>query len=101
MRRAARVDGNHSDIAAALRQAGCSVLDLSRVGQGCLDLLVSRNGQTWFIEVKDGRKPPSERCLTPAQKRFAGDWRGSWYIVLSVEEALDTITKEVGGGLNR
>jgi hypothetical protein len=40
VRRAAKVDANHGEIVKALRSAGCGVLDLSAVGNGCPDLLV-------------------------------------------------------------
>ena len=54
MRRAAKVDANHREIVATLRAAGCEVLDLSRVGGGCPDLLVYRTarGLLRLIEVK-------------------------------------------------
>jgi hypothetical protein len=99
MRRAARVDANHAEIVAAFRACGCQVLDLSRVGGGCPDLLVSsRGGRCLFlVEVKDGAKSPSRRKLTPLEAEFhtlwtvhivedAGDvpavissqWEGSW-----------------------
>jgi hypothetical protein len=60
MRRAAKVDANHADIVKALRAAGCGVLDLSKVGNGCPDLLVHA-GVTVLMEIKDGSKPPSAR----------------------------------------
>lgn len=91
MRRAAKVDANHAEIVAALRSAGCGVLDLSAVGNGCPDLLVHGPTYPWrhtLMEVKDGRKPPSARKLTPDQERFHEAWKGFIYVVRSVEEAL-------------
>lgn len=54
MRRAARVDSNHSQIVRELEQCGCHVEDLSGVGAGCPDLLVaSPSGhRMMLVEVK-------------------------------------------------
>jgi hypothetical protein len=75
MRRAARVDANHAEIVAAFRACGCQVLDLSRVGGGCPDLLVSARGVLFLVEVKDGTKPPSARRLTSMEAQFHEIWR--------------------------
>ena len=94
MRRAAKVDANQAEIVAALRAAGCGVLDLSKVGNGCPDLLVHAPTYPWrhyLLEVKDGKKPPSERKLTPAQEKFHERWKGWIHFVKSPEEALDAI----------
>lgn len=40
MRRAARVDANHAEIVAALRDRGCLVQSLAALGHGVPDLLV-------------------------------------------------------------
>jgi len=69
--KARRVDRNHSDIVAALRAAGCSVLDLSGVGKGCPDLLVGRNGVDYLLEVKAPGGKTRE-----AQRKFSASWRG-------------------------
>ena len=86
MRRAARTDANHAQIVAAFRQLGYSVLDLSRVGQGCPDLLVARNGESWLVEIKDGAKPPSARKLTPDESEFHARWKGRVIIVESLDD---------------
>jgi hypothetical protein len=93
--RAARIDANQPDIVAALRKAGCTVQPLHAVGDGVPDLLVGRDGRNYLIEVKDGRKPPSSRRLTPVQKRWHnGDdkkrpaWAGQVAIANNVDEAL-------------
>ena len=89
MRQAARTDDNHAEIREALRKVGCSVLDLSRVGGGCPDLLVWRWGTFYLMEVKDGTKPPSARKLTPAQVRFRE--RFPVIVVCSVADALRAV----------
>ena len=66
MRLAARTDANHAAVVRALRQVGASVLDLSRVGQGCPDLLVGYQGKNFLVEVKATAK----KKLTKDQVRF-------------------------------
>ena len=83
MRRAARTDGPHAAIVRALRQMGCDVLDLSRVGEGCADLLVYRKSknQMTFLEVKSARGH-----LSLAQLAFKA--RFPVHVVRSVDDAL-------------
>lgn len=88
MRRAAKRDRNHPEIVKALRDAGCRVLDLAAVGNGCPDLLVWRGALMKFLEVKDGMKPPSARMLTADQVVFHEEWAGRVEVVVSVETAL-------------
>lgn len=93
MRMAARVDANHSEIVATFRKLGCSVLDLSRVGKGCPDLLI---GLPWsrlniLVEVKDGTKSPSRRRLTKDEVNFFDEWKGQVALVESVDDVIDLI----------
>ena len=83
MRWQAKGDVNQPDIVAALEKAGCSVLDLSRVGKGCTDLLVGRDGCNYLMEVKTltGK-------LNTKQVKFHSEWRGKTYVVRTPEEAL-------------
>lgn len=75
MRRAARVDANHTAIVEALRKVGCQVLSLAAVGKGCPDLLVcSPKRRLFLLEVKDGSKPPSKRKLTDPQVQLHETW---------------------------
>lgn len=71
MRRAARVDGNQAAIIAAARQLGFRVLDLSKVGNGCPDLLLysPRTRRLALVEVK----MPKGR-LRALQERFMQEW---------------------------
>lgn len=91
MRRAARTDANHAEIVAALRAVGATVRSLAAVGSGVPDLLVGFRGTNVLLEVKDGRKPPSARKLTPDEERFLATWRGRAVVVESVSEALAAI----------
>lgn len=70
--RARRTDDNHREIIAAYRALGFAVYDTSRLGGGFPDLLVYRPREGLIlVEVKDGRKKPSARKLTKAEKEFA------------------------------
>lgn len=86
-RRAARVDANQPEIVERLREAGCSVFITSDVGQGFGDILVGLRGKNYLVEIKDGDKSPSRRQLTPAEKKFSGNWRGQYCVVLDVADA--------------
>ena len=99
MRRAARVDAGQDQIVSALRACGCSVRVITQ-GDGIPDLLVgyinpvSGRGYNILMEVKDGRKPPSARKLTPAEEKFFMEWKGGLIAVVnSVEEALDILKR--------
>lgn len=74
MRRAAKVDANHADVSAMFRKLGCQVTDTSRLGKGFPDLMVLCRRRVRLVEVKDGRRPPSERKLTPDQMAFHLVW---------------------------
>ena len=88
-RYAAKVDLNHSEIRDGLRQCGFEVLDLSRAGEGVPDLLVrSKNWYPLFMEIKS----PGGR-LTPAEAKFAAMARGMYFIVYSLEEALERLNE--------
>ena len=86
------MDENQSDIVAALRAIGATVRVISQ-GDGIPDLLVGFMGKTILLEVKDGKKPPSARKLTPAEQKFFDEWRGgSLAIVNTVDEAIAAVT---------
>lgn len=93
MRRAARVDDNQSQIVEALRAIGATVRVVTQ-GGGLPDLLVGFRGQTVLMEVKDGKKPPSARALTPAEQKFFDEWRGGLLIVVnSIDEAIAALKR--------
>lgn len=86
MRRAARVDGNQSQLAAAFRSLGCSVLSLAPLGGGVPDLLVAINGITWLVEVK---MPKGKE--TADQIEFAATWKGCRAIVRDLAGVESTV----------
>ena len=91
--RAAKIDANHEQVVSALRAAGASVQSLAGVGKGVPDLLVGFQGKTMLMEVKDGRKTPSERRLTEDQVRWHGAWRGG---PLAVVDGVDAALRMLG-----
>jgi Holliday junction resolvase len=93
MRRAAKIDANQTQVVEALRAAGATVQSLAAVGQGVPDLLVGFQGKTVLLEVKDGRKPPSERRLTEDQLKWHGAWRGG---PLAVVDGVDAALRVLG-----
>lgn len=89
MRFRAKTDANHAEIVSALRAAGRRVLDLSRVGSGCPDILVSVGGRLILMEIKIPLGPrggASKSKLTPDQEAFRRQW--PVVVVRSVAEAL-------------
>jgi hypothetical protein len=94
MRRAAKIDANQSEVVDALRKIGCSVTLLAAVGDGVPDLLVGYRSRTIMLEVKDGRKPPSARRLTPDQERWHSAWRGGpVWTVTSAQQAVEIMMR--------
>ncbi len=96
-----RVDANQGDIVDALRRLGCTVMSIASVGRGCPDLVVGiqrPDGRrvNVLLEVKDGRKKPSARKLTPAEREWIDSWRGQVAVVGSVPEAIAAVFREVG-----
>jgi Holliday junction resolvase len=80
MRRAARTDDNQTEIVALFRKLGWAVLIVAQLKK-CCDLVVSKDGRTICIEVKDGKKIPSAQKLTPGEEEFRDRWQGEYKIV--------------------
>ena len=87
MRRRARVDNNHAEIVAALREIGCSVQSLASVGAGCPDLLVGYRGRNVLLEVKAPKGSATSDQLT-----WGMGWKGQAGIVRTAEEAQRVVT---------
>ncbi len=94
MRRAARRDANEDQIVSAMLACGAYVTKINDAGR--FDLLCWYRGHTLLLEVKDGRRAPSEQKLTPAEEKFHREWPGdNLHIVTGVEEAL-ALLKQCG-----
>jgi Holliday junction resolvase len=89
VRRAAKVDANHRQVAQTLRRAGCNVLSLAALAGGAPDLLCHRAGNLYLVEVKNGDLSRSRRKLTELQVRFHQNWPVA--VVTSEMEALEAV----------
>jgi hypothetical protein len=99
MRRAAKVDENQREIVATLEVHGFTVKSLAAVGDGVPDLLFAQHGENYLAEVKNGKRSPSKRRLTPDQNVFHEKWRGNIHIFESVDDvllAIDKIKRKLG-----
>lgn len=92
MRVRARRDANHTDIVGTFRACHCSVLDTASLGKGAPDIVVGVNAETTLlVEIKDGKKPPSQRKLTPDELAFMQAWRGKYVIIESVDDVINLL----------
>ena len=85
---AKRVDANHKEVVTELRRylPEATVRDLSGAGDGIPDILVGWQGSNYLFEIKDPEKVQSARDLTPAQKKFHGEWQGQVCVSHSATE---------------
>ena len=90
LRRAAKVDVNQPEIVAGLRKVGFSVLIISQL-KNCCDIVVGKDGRNWLLEIK----PNVKAKLTEGEVKFHENWKGSVYIVTTVEEALEVINNDL------
>ena len=88
MRRAAKVDANHSLIVDGLRSFGVSVHSTAQLGKGFPDLCCGYKGRNVLLEVKDEGQSPSKKKLTPYEQIFAKNWRGQVATVECLNDAL-------------
>ena len=86
--RAKKKDGNHQEIKKHFESLGCYVHDISNL-DNCCDFVVSKNLVSVYVEVKDGKKPPSQRKLTPGEYKFCYDvyQKAHWRLCQSIEDA--------------
>jgi len=84
-RRAARVDDNQSEIVAAFRKLGWYVLIISQL-KNCCDIIVSRNGRTIAVEIKDGSKPKSAQKLSEGELKFKTEWQGEYQLITCIDD---------------
>lgn len=85
----ARVDTNHKEIVAALRQAGATVVSLAAMKHGCPDLLVGYEGETLLMEIKKDAKAK----FKPAQLEFMSKWKGG---AVSRVDSVDAAIRALG-----
>lgn len=91
MRKRGRVDANQATIAAAFRGLGATVKITSNLGDGFGDMVVGAYGVNRIVECKDGSKPASQRKLTPSERKFHDDWKGTIDIIESTDDVIELL----------
>lgn len=86
-RRAAKVDANQPDIVRQFRKLGWYVLIISQL-KNCCDIIVSKNGRTIAVEIKDGSKPPSQQKLSDGEIKFKNEWQGEYRLVNCAKDVI-------------
>ena len=87
-RRAARVDENQPEIVKVFRGLGWTVLIISQL-KNCCDIIVSKNGRTVAVEIKDGKKTPSQQKLSKGEIEFRDSWQGEYKLVNCVDDVIE------------
>ena len=84
-----KVDSNQAQIIADLKKIGVSVLNLSRVGGGCPDLLIGWQGKNILIEIKTAKGN-----LNDLQIEFFKEWKGPKFVCKSINEIIEIINNK-------
>lgn len=92
MRRYPRLDLNQNDIVWGLRDFGASVTSTASVGSGFPDIVVGYRGRNFLFEIKDPKKPPSQRTLTEHELVWHAGWRGTANVIESLSQAIGILT---------
>ena len=87
MFRAARIDRNQPEIVKLFRKLGWYVLIISQL-KNCCDIIVSKNGRTIAVEIKDGEKPPSQQKLSAGELKFKEEWQGEYMLINCIDDVL-------------
>lgn len=87
---AKKVDSNQKEIVQMLRNFGASVVDTHSVGKGCPDIFVGYKWKIYAFEIKS-----EGGFLTPAEYEWRENWKGNYYIVHNIEEALQILCDDV------
>ena len=84
---AARIDRNQPEIVKLFRKLGWYVLIISQL-KNCCDIIVSKNGRTIAVEIKDGEKPPSQQKLSAGELKFKEEWQGEYMLINCIDDVL-------------
>ena len=84
-----RVDSNQAFIVAGLREFGASVWVTSNCGKGAPDIVCGYRFRTFPMELKSANGK-----LTKDEIAWRDGWKGNYYIVHNIEEAIEIITQE-------
>ncbi len=86
--RAARTDNNQTETVKLFKQLGWTVLIISQL-KNCCDIIVSKNGRTIAIEIKNGKQPPSKQKLSDGEQKFKDNWQGEYMIINCTEQVIE------------
>ena len=87
-----RTDSNHAEIIKSLRSIpNLTVFSTHEVGKGFPDIVIGYKGINYLIEIKDGKKSPSQRKLTDAEIEFHLKWKGQCAIIKNFDELLEIL----------
>lgn len=82
-----RTDANHKSIIDALRKIeNVSVFSTHTIGKGFPDIVVGFWGKNYLFEIKDHKKTPSQKKLTPDEVKFHTTWHGQVNVVETIED---------------
>ena len=94
-------DDNHKEIDSLFNKLGWSTLDISSL-KNCADIVCAKSDKVKYItivgEIKDGKKPPSQRKLRDGEQEFKDRWRGYWFKIESLEDVLEIDKRFFGSG---
>ena len=90
--RANRKDENHKSVVAHAQSLGFGTLDVSMMKNFCDEIWI-RSGMVFFIEIKDGSKPPSARQLTDGEVGFKRklEAMGGYYKLIESNEDVNEL----------
>lgn len=87
-----KVDANQSSLVKQIRMIpGVTVAHIHTVGQGLCDLIIGYRGKNFLVEVKDPKKPKSQRKLTTDEEKFHRQWTGQIAIVETASDVMKLI----------
>jgi hypothetical protein len=90
-----RIDHNQNEIVKFFRENHCKVFITSSLGNGFPDIIVKIKDNIFLIEIKDGKKSPSQQALTVKEIQFHDAWYPNVCIINSLEAAKDWLNKIV------
>lgn len=81
------IDRNHHEIKEFLIKNGALIIDTSRIGYGCPDLVVKVNENVYLAEIKNPKTGSYSKKLNINQKNFALDWQGGpVYLIRNIQD---------------